>query len=261
MAKAEETKSELDETAGQPEAQEPAAEAEAQAQAGVAAGAKTPFASRQRLAEEAEGFSKGLEKFFRRALGDLPSAADVTEIRAHQATVRDLVERASALGGEAGEKLAAATAERDKLKDAAARARADFLNYQARAGKDLARAEELALRGYMQEMLPVLDSVNLALKDAESPDADVGRLREALGLLANSLGQTLSVRGLQPIVVQVGAAFDANQHEAVATRPADASKGEKPGTIAEELRAGYLWKGLVLRPAQVLVTGAAAGEK
>src|SRR4051812_10248778 len=94
----------------------------------------------QKLADEAEAFCADLERFFRRAFGEVPRSTDLGEIRAQQATVRDLVQRASQLGGGEGggnsEQMAALTAERDKFKDAAARARADFLNYQSRTAKD-----------------------------------------------------------------------------------------------------------------------------
>jgi molecular chaperone GrpE len=206
------------------------------------------------LAQEAEAFCQDLERFFRRAFGDLPKAADLSELRAEQATVRDLLRRATEAGGESGAKLTAMTAERDKLKAGLLQSKADFLNFQARAGKDLTRAEELALRRYMQDMLPILDSLKLALRDAASPEIDTKRLKDALLLIDTSLNQALSVRGLQRIAVEAGTPYDANLHEAVAMRPADAAKGEKPNTVLEELRPGYLWKGLVLRPPQVLIS-------
>lgn len=212
----------------------------------------------QKLADEAEAFCIDLEKFFRRAFGDVPKATELGEIRAQQATVRDLVNRASKLGGGDTEELVALTAERDKLKDQTVRAKADFLNYQSRAVKDLERAEEMALRGYVSELLPILDSLDLSLKDASGDKTDATRLREALDMIALSLKQVLAVRGLERIEA-AGKPFDPKIHEAVVKRPADASKGEKPNMVLEELRPGYLWKGLVLRPAQVLVSEAEKG--
>jgi molecular chaperone GrpE len=222
------------------------------AEGGTAGSARTNES--QKLAEEADNFCADLERFFRRAFGDVPKATELGEIRAQQATVRDLVHRASTLGGGAGgENVEAITAERDKFKDAATRARADFLNYQTRSAKDLERAEELALRRYVSELLPILDSMDLALQDAKAEKADINRLRDALEMISTSMNQTLQVRGLARIEAK-GKPFDPSIHEAVAKRPVEA--GEKPNTVAEELRPGYLWKGLVLRPAQVLVTEA-----
>ncbi len=207
----------------------------------------------QKLADEAEAFCADLERFFRRAFGEIPKASELGEIRAQQATVRDLVHRAGNLGGESSSKMTELATERDKLKDAAARARADFLNYQTRSAKDLERAEELALRRYVSELLPILDSLDLAEQDAKSEKADFKRLLEATEMIHESLKQVLAVRGLERIQAK-GKPFDPTLHEAVAKRPADPASGEQPGMVVEELRPGYLWKGLVLRPAQVLVT-------
>lgn len=206
----------------------------------------------QKLNEEAELYCGELEQFMRRYVGEVPKAAELGEIRAHQAAVRNLVHRASALGGESSEKWVEITAERDKYKDVAQRSRADFLNYQTRSAKDLERAEELSLRGYVSDLLPVLDSFQLALQDAQSETADPKRVREALEMIATSLQQVLAVRGLTRIEA-AGEPFDPTIHEAVAKMPADPEKGQKPNTVLEELRPGYLWKGLILRPAQVLV--------
>jgi molecular chaperone GrpE len=111
----------------------------------------------------------------------------------------------------------------------------------------------LSLRGYVSELLPILDSLELAQHDAAGEQMDPKRVKEALDMIGLSLKQALAVRGLQRIEVK-GKPFDPKIHEAVAKRPADQAQGEKPGTVLEELRPGYLWKGLVLRPAQVLVS-------
>jgi len=211
--------------------------------------AKAATERRQKLSEEADAFCADLERFFRRAYGEVPKATDLGELRAQQSTIRELVSRAAG-SGESAEKTSALTDERDRYKDAATRARADFLNYQNRAAKDLERSEELALRRYVQELLPVLDSLDMARRDAVGEKPDAQRLKEALEMIGTSLAQVLAVRGLEPIVAK-GKPYDPSIHEAVAMRPAE--KGDKSNTVLEELRPGYLWKGLLLRPAQVLV--------
>lgn len=212
---------------------------------------------KQKLTEEADALCGDLEKLFRRVFGEVPKASDLGEIRAQQAAIRDLVNRAANHGGAGGGgnelSVQALEAERDKFKDQAARARADFLNYQSRAAKDLERAEELSLRRYVSELLPILDSLDLAKHDAAGANVDANRVKEALDMIGTSLGQVLTVRGLERIQAK-GKTFDPTIHEAVAKRPVQGD--EKPNMVLEELRPGYLWKGLVLRPAQVLVSEA-----
>jgi molecular chaperone GrpE len=204
----------------------------------------------------------------------MPSSAEMAELHALQACLRELVRRASESGAGAAGRLQTLTAERDQLKEHLARARADFLNYQERAAKDLARAEELALRNYVLDLLPILDHLDLAradakacgILDAPAPSAaeqdlsPAQRVQKALALIAESLDQALRVRGLEPIRAQ-GRPYDPQFHEAVVVRPADAAKGEEPNRVVEELRPGYLWKGLLLRSAQVVLTGEAEPSK
>ena len=62
---------------------------------------------------------------------------------------------------------------------------------------------------------------------------------------------TLAKEGLER-VDDVGAAFDPQVHDAVAHVEGD---GDGDQVIDEVLRAGYRWKGSVLRPAMVRVKG------
>ena len=72
-------------------------------------------------------------------------------------------------------------------------------------------------------------------------------------MTSQSLKQTLAVRGLERIEAK-GKTFDPMCHEAIFKRPADLEKNEKLNSVAEECRAGYMWKGFILRPAQVVIT-------
>jgi molecular chaperone GrpE len=237
---------------GKETAKDAAQEASTEAQAPGAHKQEVPPLT---LAEETDHLCASLEKFIRAKLDGMPSSMDMGELRSQQAAMRDLVRRAEEGGAQAAEDIEKLTVERDRLKDANARAKADFLNYQTRAQTDLKRAEELALRGYVSDLLPIFDSLDLTLSDIRSSKADLQRVSEALIMLAQSFEQTMKVRGLERIGA-LDQTFDPARHEAVATRPVDPAKDEKPNQVVEEFRPGYLWKGLLLRPAQVLVTQA-----
>jgi molecular chaperone GrpE len=212
-----------------------------------------------RIAGDAEALCGEMERLFRRGFGEIPKAGDLGELRALQAMLRNLVHRATQEGSGTSEaataELESVAAERDKFKDALQREKAAFLNYQARAVKDLERAEEQSLRKVILELLPILDNLDLATADAHSAEADPQRVKEALDMTGQSLKQTLAVRGLERIEAQ-GKPFDPMQHEAVFKRPVDPAKNEKPNAVVEECRTGYLWKGFILRPAQVVVSEA-----
>ncbi len=221
------------------------------------AGSSAPTGA-SKFADDADGLCNEIEKLFRRAFGEIPKASDLGDMRAVQAMLKNLVHRAVTEGGGGGaspELTAELTGERDKYKDALQREKASFLNYQSRTIKDLERAEEQALRKYVIELLPILDNLELATADAHSENVDPTRVKEALDMTGQSLKQVLAVRGLERIEAK-SKTFDPMQHEAIFKRPADAEKGEKLNSVVEECRAGYLWKGFVLRPAQVVITDA-----
>ncbi|MCZ7645483.1 MAG: nucleotide exchange factor GrpE [Planctomycetota bacterium] len=205
------------------------------------------------FAAEAEALGAAIERFARALIGGMPDRAQLAEVHGFQASIRELVGRAAESGAGAQDELALTRAEAEKQRLAAARAKADFLNYQERAQRDLKTAEEQALRGYVADLLPILDSMDFARKDLDRDGADLATAREGLTLIVESFAQALKVRGLECIDVH-DCAFDPNLHESVAARPADEARGEKPNMVAEVCRPGYTWKGKLLRPAQVLIT-------
>jgi molecular chaperone GrpE len=140
------------------------------------------------------------------------------------------------------DELAAAHAERDSYLDALRRLQADFENYKKRMIKQQTDQAERAAETLVDKLLPVLDTADLAA--AHGGGEDLAQVRGAL--LA-----ALEREGLERIATE-GTAFDPNVHDAVAHEPAEVDGGQE---VAEVLRAGYRWKGRVLRPAMVKVRG------
>jgi molecular chaperone GrpE len=130
--------------------------------------------------------------------------------------------------------------ERDEYKDALVRMQADFENYKKRIIKQQTDHLERAAQGLVDKLLPVLDTADLALAHGGGED---------IKQVASALTGVLEREGLERID-PIGARFDPTLHDAVAHEPGD---GEQE--VTEVLRAGYLWKGRVLRPAMVKVRG------
>jgi molecular chaperone GrpE len=131
--------------------------------------------------------------------------------------------------------------ERDEFRDALIRLQADFENYKKRMMKQQSEHGERAAGLLVDKLLPVLDTADLAL--AHGGGEDVKQLTSALA-------GVLEREGLERID-PVGVRFDPTLHDAVAHEPGDGGEQE----VAEVLRAGYRWKGRVLRPAMVKVRG------
>lgn len=137
--------------------------------------------------------------------------------------------------------LAALAKERDEYLDALKRLQADFENYRKRILRQQTEHLERAAEELVEKLLPVLDTFDLALAHGEGFDQ----------VLASLMG-VLEKEGLERIQPD-GAAFDPNEHDAVAHEPQD--DGESGAQVVEVMRPGYRWKGRVVRPAMVKVKG------
>jgi molecular chaperone GrpE len=98
-----------------------------------------------------------------------------------------------------------------------------------RAGEDLA-----------SKLLPVLDTIDLARQHGAG---------EGVDQIASSLFDVLAKEGLERIDA-LGVPFDPNEHEAVSHE-----EGDGGPVVAGLMRAGYRWKGRLVRAAMVTVKG------
>ena len=132
------------------------------------------------------------------------------------------------------------TAERDASLEARARLQAEFENYRKRVAKQELDQTARAHEALVTKLLPTLDAFDAARA------AGV----EGVEPLEQNLIGTLEREGLAKLV-PTGAPFDPNEHEAVLHEEGGAE--EEHGVVVDVLRAGYSWKGRVIRPAMVKV--------
>jgi molecular chaperone GrpE len=137
--------------------------------------------------------------------------------------------------------------QRDDYLDALQRLQAEFENYRKRVARTSDDAVSRATGDLVVKLLPVLDAFDLAQAHFASALSDEAlALSQARGLLLD----TLAKDGLERIA-DVGVSFDPQVHDAVA----HVEDGGGEQVVDEVLRAGYRWKGGVLRPAMVKVKG------
>jgi molecular chaperone GrpE len=143
-------------------------------------------------------------------------------------------------------------AERDRLLRTAAEAE----NTKKRLQADYQRQLKFANEGILEGMIPVLDSLEAALKSAAEQDeaSDTSQtsttFNEGMQLVHKQLLDALKIHGLTPIEA-AGETFDPNQHEALLVT---ASNDVPEGKIIEEFRRGYMLHTRVLRASQVVVS-------
>jgi molecular chaperone GrpE len=142
------------------------------------------------------------------------------------------------------ELLTNAQAERDEYLAVAQRTQADFENYRKRMGREVGAAENRGIAKVVKEILPALDTLELALQAAGD-----GEVADGFKLVRNEFLAALARVGIEPFSPE-GEPFDPSLHEAMSQQSFD---GVATGTVASVYQQGYRIDGTVLRPARVVV--------
>lgn len=136
--------------------------------------------------------------------------------------------------------------ERDNLFDRLARLQAEFDNYRKRSAKENADYREYAVAEAVRPLLPVVDNLTLALKNASASPED---FRKGVELIYKQLQSALERINVQRVSAQ-GEQFDPRVHEAIEVVESDQVPDHH---VLEELQPGYRIKERLLRPAMVRV--------
>ena len=131
-------------------------------------------------------------------------------------------------------------------------AKAETQNVRRRLEKDIADARTYAATGFARDILSVSDNLSRALEAIPHELREDERLKSLVaGLEATGreLDKVFSLHGITRIAA-TGLPLDPNQHQAMLEIP---SAEAEPGTVLQELQAGYMIKDRLLRPAMVAV--------
>lgn len=142
--------------------------------------------------------------------------------------------------------------ERDQLEGQLQRALADTANIRRRQKQELDEGRRRVVEGMTQELLPVLDSFEMALQAHDTTGGDPAALVEGIRLVRTLLSGALERHGLQEIPA-AGLPFDPARHEAVAVEP---TTEVADGNVLRVLQTGYLLGDRVVRHSRVVVAGA-----
>lgn len=143
-------------------------------------------------------------------------------------------------------RLAAAEAKAAELQDAFLRAKADGENIRRRAQEDIAKAHKFAIEGFAETLVPVKDSLEMALK-VESPSVE--SLKEGVEMTLKQLNSAFDKGRLAEVNPTPGDKLDPMKHQAISMVPAD----QEPNTVVSVLQKGYTIADRLLRPALVTV--------
>jgi molecular chaperone GrpE len=130
------------------------------------------------------------------------------------------------------------------------RAAAELDNVRKRAQRDIEAANRYGLEKFAAELLPVKDSLELAVEN--SGRADAKSLREGQEATLKLLSRALEKLGVT-VIDPVGEPFDPARHEAMMTQESNAAE---PNSVLKVVQPGYELNGRLLRPARVIVARA-----
>jgi molecular chaperone GrpE len=130
------------------------------------------------------------------------------------------------------------------------RAKAEMDNLRRRNAIDVQNAHKYGIEKFVNELLPVIDSMNLGLA---SKDASAEHLREGMELTMNMLQKMMEKLAIEEID-PLNEKFDPEKHQAMTMQP---NAEVEPNTVISVMQKGYSLNERLIRPAMVIVSKAA----
>jgi molecular chaperone GrpE len=129
-------------------------------------------------------------------------------------------------------------------------AHAELQNVRRRAEKEAADARAYGVTGFARDILSVADNLErglAAIPEEVRGDERLKGLIAGLEATGRELNAVVQRQGITRIAA-MGLPLDPNRHQAMLEVP---SADAEPGTIVQEMQAGYTIKDRLLRPALV----------
>jgi molecular chaperone GrpE len=168
-----------------------------------------------------------------------------------QDTFEDQVNEEAEAPEGAGEdsRVADLTQELEEARAKVLYAQAETQNVRRRLEQEKLTAATYAATGFARDMLSVKDNLDRALAampDEVREDERIKPLITGIEATSRELDAIFSRNGITKVDA-MGEPLDPNRHQAMVEIPSDA----EPGTVVQEMQAGYMIKDRLLRPALV----------
>jgi molecular chaperone GrpE len=136
------------------------------------------------------------------------------------------------------------------LKDQLLRSLAEQENTRRIAQRDIESSRQFAIQSFAKSLLEVSDNLGMALQavpEGKEDDSVLKTLCEGIEMTERGLIKAFEKNGLVKFG-EPGEAFDPNKHQALYEYP-DPEK--EAGTVGQVMKAGFMLRSRVLRPAEV----------
>ena len=140
----------------------------------------------------------------------------------------------------------------EEMRDQVLRHQAEVQNVKRRAEQDVEKARKYALERFCNELLPVVDSLEMAILSEPPDQEDSESILKGVKLTLKMFVDTLAKFNLEQMNPE-GEPFDPKLHQAVSMVE---NNEVEPNTVLSVMQRGYILSGRLIRPAMVVVSKA-----
>lgn len=142
----------------------------------------------------------------------------------------------------------------NRERDGVLRIKAEMENLRRRTEQDIEKAHKFALEKFVNELLPVIDSLDRALEVADKSNPDMAAMVEGIDLTLKSMLDVVRKFGVE-VISDINVPLDPNVHQAIAMVE---SEDVAPNHVLSVMQKGYALNGRTIRAAMVTVAKAKA---
>ena len=142
----------------------------------------------------------------------------------------------------------------NRARDSVLRIKAEMENLRRRTEQDVEKAHKFALEKFVNELLPVIDSLDRALEVADKANPDNAAMIEGIELTLKSMLDVVRKFGVE-VIADTDVPLDPNVHQAIAMVE---SEEIEAGKVLGVMQKGYTLNGRTIRAAMVTVAKAKA---
>ena len=142
----------------------------------------------------------------------------------------------------------------NRERESVLRIKAEMENLRRRTEQDVEKAHKFALEKFVNELLPVIDSLDRALEVADKANPDNAAMIEGIELTLKSMFDVVRKFGVE-VIADTNVPLDPNVHQAIAMVE---SEEIEAGKVLGVMQKGYTLNGRTIRAAMVTVAKAKA---
>ena len=142
----------------------------------------------------------------------------------------------------------------NRERDSVLRIKAEMENLRRRTEQDVEKAHKFALEKFVNELLPVIDSLDRALEVADKANPDNAAMIKGIELTLKSMLDVVRKFGVE-VIADTDVPLDPNVHQAIAMVE---SEEIEAGKVLGVMQKGYTLNGRTIRAAMVTVAKAKA---